>query len=235
MGEYKCPNGCENQRFVQNITQSKKVIKNERGDTVSCQEVGEPNISDPRCADCGADAQEQSDELFVVLDTSVVEGRDLAASIGEFIKGELVIRQFYKPDGACEACDAEGAYYLKEDPIGGLCREHLPDSPGYLKVVESKAELEKSRDSVPRPPTREEQQELKEYHLQQGHDKEQATALAESYQYAVFENYISDMPGYSGKVMVAVYGFPASHEAYIWNDEDELELVQPERAKVKDQ
>jgi len=235
VGEYKCPNGCENQRFVQNITQSKQVIKNERGHTISCQEVGEPNISDPRCAECGTEAQKQTDELFAILDTTIGEGVDSATKIGEVVNGVIVARLIYKSDGACEACNADGAYYLKEDPIGGLCREHLPDSPGYLKVVESKAKLEKFRDSSPRPPTREEQQELKEYHFRQGHDEEQATALAESYQYAVFENYISDMPGYSGKVMLAVYGFPGSYEAYIWNDEDELEAVEPESAKVKNQ
>lgn len=54
----RCPNDCEKQRFVQTVTQSKQVLVNEQGETISCQGVGDPTVSDARCTKCGAEAKE---------------------------------------------------------------------------------------------------------------------------------------------------------------------------------
>jgi hypothetical protein len=65
-------------------------------------------------------------------------------------------------------------------------------------------------DIKPRKPTKQELIELKEY-LKTDND-------LSCYYYAVFDNYCSDTPGYIGKIMIAVYGFPEFYEVYIWKD-----------------
>jgi len=73
----------------------------------------------------------------------------------------------------------------------------------YLEVV-------KIIDIKPRNPTEQELFELQEY-LKTDND-------LRYYYYAVFDNYSCDAPGYRGKLMVAVYGFPEFYEVYIWID-----------------
>jgi hypothetical protein len=73
----------------------------------------------------------------------------------------------------------------------------------YLEVV-------KIIDIKPRKPTEQELFELQEY-LKTDND-------LRYYYYAVFDNYSCDTPGYRGKLMVAVYGFPEFYEVYIWID-----------------
>ena len=65
-------------------------------------------------------------------------------------------------------------------------------------------------DVKPRKPTEKELTELKEYL--------KSVIDLSCYYYAVFDNYCSDVPGYRGKIMVAVYGLPEYYEVYIWRD-----------------
>ena len=73
-----------------------------------------------------------------------------------------------------------------------------------------------------RIPTKEEKIELVEYILQydlKNDENERANieGLVESAAIAVFDNYTTSSPGYSGKLMVVVYdGSPEMTETYTW-------------------
>ena len=72
----------------------------------------------------------------------------------------------------------------------------------------------------PRPPTHEELDELRGYIRKQGGmpEDEMELMLGGSC-VAVFDDYITDCPGYAGKVMTAVWsGSPTFFETFIWND-----------------
>lgn len=84
----------------------------------------------------------------------------------------------------------------------------------YLEVV-------KIIENKPREPTEQELMELKEY-LKTDND-------LRYYYYAVFDNYSCDVPGYRGKLMVAVYGFPEFYEVYIWKD-GKIQRVEQDKA-----
>jgi hypothetical protein len=82
----------------------------------------------------------------------------------------------------------------------------------------------------PRKPTNEEKKELVTYILfdefGKSHvskeDKENVEGLVEQAAIAVFDDYITDSPGYAGKVMVVVWsGDPAYSDTYIWDREYE--------------
>ena len=73
-----------------------------------------------------------------------------------------------------------------------------------------------------RNPTKEEKTELVEYILKhdlKNDENERANieGFVESAAIAVFDNYITSSPGYSGKLMVVVYeGAPEMTETYTW-------------------
>jgi len=73
-----------------------------------------------------------------------------------------------------------------------------------------------------RIPTKEEKIELVEYILKydlKNDENERANieGLVESAAIAVFDNYITSSPGYSGKIMIVVYdGAPEMTETYTW-------------------
>lgn len=88
---------------------------------------------------------------------------------------------------------------------------------------------------IPRKPTEEEYQQL--FSLireQQGtpSDPEEDKDLMDSIKgsaVAVFDGYMTDCPGYAGKVMVAVWtGSPTMYEAYIWNRDGQIEVCEQE-------
>jgi hypothetical protein len=74
----------------------------------------------------------------------------------------------------------------------------------------------------PRIPTKEEKIELVQYLLKDdyrndGNEREHIEGFVESAAIAVFDNYITTSPGYSGKLMVVVYeGSPEMTETYTW-------------------
>src|SRR4029450_5843339 len=82
----------------------------------------------------------------------------------------------------------------------------------------------------PRIPTKEEKIELIEFllrHALQNEEKERVNieGFVESVAIAVFDNYITSSPGYSGKLMVVVYdGAPEMTETYTWVKENESNI-----------
>ena len=82
----------------------------------------------------------------------------------------------------------------------------------------------------PRKPTQEEKGQLVQYLWLKNYvdptetDKEEEQGLVENAAIAVFDHYITDGPGYSGKVMIVVWsGSPGLTQTFIWNRE-EIEL-----------
>jgi len=82
-----------------------------------------------------------------------------------------------------------------------------------------------------RNPTKEEKIELVEYILKhdlKNDENERANieGFVESAAIAVFDNYITSSPGYSGKLMVVVYdGSPEMTETYTWVKENESNIA----------
>ena len=74
----------------------------------------------------------------------------------------------------------------------------------------------------PRIPTKDEKIELEEYLLKHDykndeHERVNIEGFVESAAIAVFDNYITSSPGYSGKLMIVVYqGAPEMTETYTW-------------------
>ena len=83
----------------------------------------------------------------------------------------------------------------------------------------------------PRIPTKEEKIELIEYILTQGlnndeNERVNIEGFVESAAIAVFDNYTTGSPGYSGKLMVVVYdGAPEMTETYTWEKEKESTIA----------
>ena len=81
-----------------------------------------------------------------------------------------------------------------------------------------------------RIPTREEKIELVEYILKHDYKNDEnervnIEGFVESAAIAVFDNYITSSPGYSGKLMVVVYdGSPEMTETYTWVKENESNI-----------
>ena len=78
----------------------------------------------------------------------------------------------------------------------------------------------------PRFPTKEEKIELIEFLLRHDlqndeNERQNIEGFVESAAIAVFDNYITSSPGYSGKLMVIVYqGAPEMTETYTWVKEN---------------
>jgi hypothetical protein len=79
----------------------------------------------------------------------------------------------------------------------------------------------------PRIPTKEEKIELVEFILKHDYKNDENERLniagfVEGAAIAVFDNYITSSPGYSGKLMVVVYeGAPEMTETYSWVKDNE--------------
>ena len=79
----------------------------------------------------------------------------------------------------------------------------------------------------PRKPTEDEKDQLiqylwlKNYTDPTDEDKKQEQDFVESAAIAVFDQYITDSPGYSGKIMIVVWaGGPGLTQTFIWNREE---------------
>lgn len=82
-----------------------------------------------------------------------------------------------------------------------------------------------------RIPTREEKIELLEYILKHDYKNDEnervnIEGFVESAAIAVFDNYITSSPGYSGKLMIVVYeGAPEMTETYTWVKDNENKIA----------
>lgn len=74
---------------------------------------------------------------------------------------------------------------------------------------------------IPRVPTAEEKEQLVKRIKYRGFDDDEAKQLVEEHAYiAVFDNYMTDSPGYAGKVMLVLWDDkPSDYELWTFNDE----------------
>lgn len=64
-----------------------------------------------------------------------------------------------------------------------------------------------------------EKKQLYQIHYKRyGKDKELAQDLVDNYWYVVIEDYISDCPGYAGKIIIAIYGDACFYEIFVERD-----------------
>lgn len=71
--------------------------------------------------------------------------------------------------------------------------------------------------SVPRPPTPDERRQLADHLADLGYDREDAELTADIAYAAVFDRYVTDCPGYAGKVMCVVWsGMPSAFDVFYW-------------------
>ena len=71
--------------------------------------------------------------------------------------------------------------------------------------------------NCPRCPRPVEIEELATWLCDQGHDEDQALSIAQYSYTAVFDSYMSDCPGYAGKVMSVVWtGSPSIFDVFVW-------------------
>lgn len=88
----------------------------------------------------------------------------------------------------------------------------------------------------PRKPTEQEVEQLIAYEAQEMYEKPTDNELTEARETivgwvengggSVFDNYITDGPGYSGKVLVVVWpGSPAMTSTYIWEQENIVKVA----------
>ena len=77
-----------------------------------------------------------------------------------------------------------------------------------------------------RKATSDELEQLKEFLQEQNGDEEIAESLVKSHYFVVLEGYISDCPGYSGKLLVAVFGMPEFYQLYGWDGGKLVEIKQ---------
>ena len=70
-----------------------------------------------------------------------------------------------------------------------------------------------------RKPTSKELEQLKEFfNKKAGRDLAEAEEVIRNYYFVVIEDYISDCPGYWGKLLFAVYGAPEFYGLYGWDN-----------------
>jgi len=70
-----------------------------------------------------------------------------------------------------------------------------------------------------RKPNKKELEDLRQYLLGLGQDEETVEIILTAHFFGVIDDYISDCPAYSGKLMFAIYGMPEFYEVFIWEDE----------------
>jgi len=80
--------------------------------------------------------------------------------------------------------------------------------------------------------TGEEKKDLLEYYTEElGRHEEGTEVFLDSYTFVTIEGYKSDSPGYSGKVIFALYGSPHLHEVFIYDD-GKLQRQKSEREMI---
>lgn len=78
---------------------------------------------------------------------------------------------------------------------------------------------------TPRLPTNEERQQLIPYIKQNFElDHEEATDLVDHTAITVFDRYMTNTPGFAGKLMMVVWpGSPAYYDVYTWDETDRIQ------------
>lgn len=88
-----------------------------------------------------------------------------------------------------------------------------------------------------RKPTKEELADWKKWFLKENsHNyylslEQNADDYIESYYFGVIDDYISDCPGYAGRLMFVVYGFPQAFELFEWDSNGKLKRVKSEHER----
>jgi hypothetical protein len=85
---------------------------------------------------------------------------------------------------------------------------------------------------APRLPTQKEKEQLMEcvtqnfYQRPSSADFQQQTDFVEQASIAVFDDYVTDCPGYAGKIMMVVWsGAPETNDVFIWDPTGELVMT----------
>jgi len=81
-----------------------------------------------------------------------------------------------------------------------------------------------------RKPNKKELEQLRQL-LEQQTDREGADDLVKNYHFVVLEGYISDCPGYCGKLLLGVYGCPEFYQLYGWIDGKLVKIEQDEQLR----
>lgn len=76
-----------------------------------------------------------------------------------------------------------------------------------------------------RKPTKRELEQLGHF-LKEQPGGEMADQLVKDYYFIVLEGYVSDCPGYCGKLLLGVYGYPEFYQLYGWIDGRLVEIKQ---------
>ena len=76
-----------------------------------------------------------------------------------------------------------------------------------------------------RKPDKKELEQLRHF-LEEQTDGEIADNLVKDYCFVVLEGYISDCPGYQGKLLLGVYGCPEFYQLYGWLNGRLVEIEQ---------
>ena len=78
-------------------------------------------------------------------------------------------------------------------------------------------ELSPAPTNGPRPPNVDELRQLADYLCDLGEDRDNAIATAQDASVAVFDHYMTDCPGYAGKLMSVIWsGSPSFFEVFFW-------------------
>lgn len=85
-----------------------------------------------------------------------------------------------------------------------------------------------------RKPNEKELDDLKQYLLGLSQDEENVDVIINTHFFGVIDEYVSDCPAYSGKLMFAVYGMPEFYEVFIWNNEGKLTKVEVDESFLED-
>ena len=83
-----------------------------------------------------------------------------------------------------------------------------------------------------REPTEQELTELKDYlYLEAIHDltHDEVEAFVAEATIGVFDGYVSESPGYAGKLMVVVWAYPEMYELYKWDEQKMLARVKQDK------
>ena len=83
-----------------------------------------------------------------------------------------------------------------------------------------------------REPTKAELSDLKGYlHLEAIHDLtyDEVEAYVSEATIGVFDGYVSETPGYAGKLMVVVWAYPEMYELYKWDEQKMLARVKQDK------
>jgi len=75
----------------------------------------------------------------------------------------------------------------------------------------------------------EERRDLEEYfRCVRGYSEAEAKNTLDRYLFITIEDYISECPGYQGRLIFAVYSYPSFHDMFVYRD-DGIERVKSER------